>query len=103
MVCTEKNFEELSSLYERIIYLTLKLHNVREVVCENEKEHYFDRIVTRDDGLEVFTYGFEKPSKRLYFDFTNDYARCLSYIEDSIYVMLRGGNAQHGMVIYFNN
>ena len=42
----------------------------------------------------------------LYFDFTNDFARCLSYIEDAIFCAERKmkvtDNNYHGITVKFN-
>ena len=101
MVTTELGFKVLQERYQSLIHITLFLHNVREVICENDKEHFFDRIVIEDDRLQVYKYGLKKPYDFLSYDFTNDYARCLSYIEDSLYAMQRGGKPLHGMKIIF--
>jgi hypothetical protein len=101
MVTTELGFKVLRERYQSLIHITLFLHDVKEVICENDKEHFFDRIVIEDDKLQVYKYGLKKPYDFLSYDFTNDYARCLSYIEDSLYAMQRGGKPLHGMKIIF--
>ena len=45
MVVTENKFNKLSEMYENLIKQFLILHNVKEVVCTDTKEHFFDRIV----------------------------------------------------------
>lgn len=102
MVSTEKDFDKLADLYRELLFNTLSLHNVSEVVCENKKEHYFDKIVVKNTGLEVYRHGLSKPMDNLYYDFTNDFARCLSFIEDDLYLTLRSGKPVRGMVFTFN-
>lgn len=103
MVVTETQFELIAPLYRQLIFQTLKFHGVSEVRCENKVEHYFDRLVVKDDGLDVYKYGLKKPLDNLYFDFTNDYARCLCYIEDDLYLAIRNGKPMHEMYFTFNN
>ena len=102
MVCIEKGFDTLANLYTELIRQTLILHNVAEIKCENRKEHFFDRIVLKEDGeLNIFNHGLPKPHKELFFDFTSDFATCLAYIEHDIYLAQRKGVPEKGMVITF--
>ena len=50
MVVTENKFNKLSEMYENLIKQFLILHNVKEVVCTDTKEHFFDRIVVAENG-----------------------------------------------------
>lgn len=93
MVTTEKNFDKLANMYETLIEQFLVLHNVKEVVCTDTKEHFFDRIVVAENGsIEVFNHGFTKTTwSRLLFDFTSDYAVCLANMEKDMFMQQRKG------------
>lgn len=102
MVSTEQHFEKLAELYSELFRQTMILHNIREIRCTNKGEHYFDRLTIDGGGLKVYKYGNHTPFSFLNYDFTNDYARCLSYIEDDLYLALRNGKPMHGMYFTFN-
>jgi hypothetical protein len=103
MVSTEKNFDTLATLYRRLIYQTMRLHNIKEIRCENKKEHFFDRLVMSEEGkLEIWKYKLKWPMKKLSFDHTVDYATCLSYIEHDLYLAQRNGSPERGMLITFH-
>lgn len=104
MTVAEKNFGELSKLYQELIKNVLLLHKVREVKCVNDKEHFFDRIVVhKDDTISIFKYGLKEPFKELNFDHTVDYATCLAYIEHDLYLAERQGKPERGMEITFQS
>jgi hypothetical protein len=103
MVSTEKNFDMLSTLYRELIRQTMILNGIKEIRCENEKEHFFDRLVLEEDGsVSAYCHGFEKPWRNLYFDFTMDYATCLCYIEHDLFLVQRKGKSERGMIFVFN-
>ena len=59
MVVTKNKFKKLSELYQTLIKQFLILHNVKEVICTDTKEHFFDRIVVAENGsIKVFSHGF---------------------------------------------
>ena len=97
MVVTENKFSKLSEMYENLIRQFLILHNVKEVICTDTKEHFFDRIVVAENGsIKVFNHGFTNITwNNLYFDFTADYAKCLSDMEHDLYLQQRNG--KHNM------
>lgn len=86
MVVTENKFKKLSELYQTLIKQFLILHNVKEAICTDTKEHFFDRIVVAENGsIKVFSHGFTTTTlDNLYFDFTCDYAVCLANMKNSI-------------------
>lgn len=83
---------------------TLLLHDVIEVVANNEKaRRYFDKItITEDGNMEVYKYGIHKFNS-LCFDFTIDYAIVLSLIEETIFIMQRNGIPSRGIYVKFKS
>lgn len=89
-------------LYCQLFVSVLFRENVLEVVCNNTKEHYFDRVVVNSDGtIEVYSHGLKKPFTSLGFDFELDYAKLLFYIEEDLYAIRHGGISLHGFVYKF--
>ena len=89
-------------LYRQLFVSVLLRENVLEVVCNNTKEHYFDRVVVNSDGtIEVYSHGLKKPFTSLGFDFDLDYAKLLFYIEEDLYAVRRGGISGHGFTYKF--
>lgn len=105
MVVTEKDFRKLADLYDSIITQFLILHNVREVICTDTKEHFFDRIVVDENGsLKVFDDGFIKTTwSKLYFDYTCDYAVCLANMEKDLFMQTRKGKHEKYTFIFNDN
>ena len=93
MVTTEKNFDKLADLYQNIVKQFLILHKVKEVICTDTKEHFFDRIVVAENGsIKVFSHGFTTTTwDNLYFDFSCDYAVCLANMEIDLFMQKRNG------------
>ena len=93
MVSTEKGFSEIADLYNELIVKFLMVHKISEVVCSDNVEHFFDRIVMGKDGvMVVYKYGFKSTTfDRLYFDFTCDYAKCISNMEHDLFLQVRNG------------
>ena len=91
-------------LYRQLFVSVLLRENISEVVCNNimTNEHYFDRVVVNSDGsISVYSHGLKEPFKGLYFDFDLDYAKLLSYIEEDLFLVTRGGISKHGFVFKF--
>lgn len=89
-------------LYRQLLVSVLLRENVVEVVCTNDKEHYFDRLViSQDGGIKAYCHGLAKPFSHLYFDFDLDYAKLLYYIEEDLYAVRRGGISKHGLSYKF--
>ena len=103
MVSTEKQFSVLKSAYTELIKNTLILHNVSEVECVNETEHFFDRITIDDGKMKVYKHRFNEPLDGFYFDYTVDYARTLNYIETDLFLVQHGSPSKNGMIFTFNN
>ena len=79
-------------LYRDLLLSVFLRENISEIVCTNEKEHYFDRIVIRSDGsMLVYHRGLDKPLKGLFFDFDVDYAKLLWYVEQDLFLIHHGG------------
>lgn len=97
------------NLYRELIRQTLIDNKVRSIrftpdTRSTRPERFFDEIVLRADlTLTVFRDGLQLDN--LYFDYTNDYARCLSYIEDAIYCSARNmevtNRNYHGLTVEF--
>lgn len=89
-------------LYRQLFVSVLLRENVLEVVCNDTKEHYFDRVVVNSDGtINVYSHGLKEPFNGLYFDFDLDYAKLLYYIEEDLYAIRHGGISKHNMVYKF--
>lgn len=96
MVVTNKNFETIATLYRQLIVQFLIVHKIKEVICKDTKEHFFDRIVLLDDNtINVYDYGFKTPWTNLYFDFTCDYAQCLAKMEHDLFLQERKGKHEN--------
>lgn len=93
MVATEKDFDKLADLYEKLVRQFLILNKVKEVICTDDKEHFFDRIVVAENGsIKVFSHGFTTTTwDNLYFDFSCDYAVCLANMEIDLFMQKRNG------------
>ena len=101
MVVTEKNFSVLADLYNEILRQIMIVNGIREIRCDSETERFFDRVVLKDGKIEVYSYGLKEPFSRLGFDFTIDYARAISYIEDDLFYIRREGLPKHGLAFFF--
>ena len=81
--------------YRELIKSFLTENNIKEVVCTDTKEHFFDKIVVTNKQqreIEVFAHGFTTTTwKNLYFDFSVDYAQCLANMEHDLYLQTRNG------------
>jgi hypothetical protein len=90
-------------LYRQLIQQVLVENNVKSIIrITAVKEDFFDRIEVYANGtLGVYRHGMSMCFDNFYFDFTCDFARCLSYIEDEIYMQKRAGKPQHGYQVIF--
>lgn len=90
-------------LYRQLINQVLIENNVESIIRIAEvKEEFFDRIEVNANGtLNVYRHGMRTPFSNFFYDFTCDFARCLSYIEDEIYMQKRAGKPQHGYKVIF--
>lgn len=103
MVSTEKGFYEIANLYNELFAKFFELHKIKKVVCTDMKEHFFDRIDVNDDGtMNVYSYGLSFPFANLSFDFTMDYAKCLSNMEHDLYMQERRGS-HNNFTFYFTD
>lgn len=93
--------EQMCEFYMRLITNFFVLNDIKEVVCTDTKEHFFDRIeISKNGKLKVFKYGFTETTwNNLYFDFTCDYAKCLSNMEHDLYLQTRNG--KHNMFTFY--
>ena len=85
--------KEMSKLYEELIKAFFVFNNIKEVVCTDTKEHFFDKVLIDKDGnLAVYNHGLKEFTwKRFYFDFTLDYATCLANMEHDLFLQVRNG------------
>lgn len=96
------NRGKIKEMYRSIITETLIGHNIKRIVCTDEKEHFFDTIDITNDGEITYTcYGSMK-FDNLYCDYECDYARLLDYLESDLFLAERCGKTKH-FDIQFNN
>lgn len=88
-----KRNAELREAYREVVRKFLVLNYVKEVVCTDTNEHFFDRILVDENGtLKVYKYGLKETTwDNLYFDFACDYAVCLANMEKDLYMQERRG------------
>lgn len=93
--------EQMLQMYQELVKNFIILNDIKEVVCTDDKEHFFDRIQMTENGkLKVFNYGLKETTwDNLYFDFTCDYAKCLSNMEHDLYLQTRNG--KHNMFTFY--
>lgn len=96
--------QSTKDMYRELIRQILIENNVKSIArVEGKDEPFFDRVdVTSDGRLEVYSHGLHEPMRNFFFDYTMDFARCLSYIEDEIFMQSRSGKSQHGYKVEFN-
>lgn len=104
MMFTHNNFTLLCNMYQALIRQFLILNNIKSVVCTDDKEHFFDRIVVAENGtIKVFSHGLESTFwDSLYFDFTSDYAVCLANMEKDLFMQERQGAHDKFTFTFFN-
>ena len=94
----------IKNLYKELVKTFLIENNIKEVICINTKELFFDKIVVTDKEnriIKVYSYGLPKTTwdnlyvewDNLYLDFTCDYAQCIAEMEHDLYQQKR--NMQH--------
>lgn len=86
--------QNLKEQYKEWIKSFLVENNIKEVICKDMKEHFFDRVVVVDKANRVISvdkYGYKNFTDNLYFDFTCDYAQCLANMEHNLYMQTREG------------
>ena len=84
--------------YRELIKSFLIENNIKEVICKDTKEHFFDKIIVTDKEnriIKVYTTDglIEITWNNLYLDFTCDYAQCIAEMEHDLYKQKR--NIQH--------
>lgn len=90
-------------MYRDLLSAVLLREGVVEVVCKNNVEHYFDRVLVSDDGiLDVYSGGISQPLDGFYFDFHIDYAKLLWYIEEDLFLIRHRGKSIHQMEYRFS-
>lgn len=103
MVSTEKGFNEIAELYNKLFAKFFELHKIKKVVCTDMKECFFDRIEVDDDGtMNVYKYDFSFPFDWLSLDYTMDYAKCLSNMEHDLFMQERRGK-HNSFTFYFTD
>lgn len=85
----------LKEQYRELIKSFLIENNIKEVICKDTKEHFFDKIVVSDKKhrqIRVYEQGIYKSTlDNLYFHFTCDYAQCLAKMEHDLFMQTRKG------------
>lgn len=90
-------------MYRDLLSAVLLREGVVEVVCKNKVEHYFDRVLVRDDGiLDVYSDGMSHSFDGFHFHFHIDYAKLLWYIEEDLFLISHGGKSIHQMEYRFS-
>lgn len=91
MAVTEKNFDKIQKMYQKLICLFFAINGIKEVVCTDIKEHFFDCIVVKENGkITVFKHQLTNTYWiKLYFDFTIDYANCIANMEKKLLLQHR--------------
>ena len=84
--------------YRELIKSFLIENNIKEVICKDTKEHFFDKIVVTDKEnrfIKVHTTDelIEITWNNLYLHFTCDYAQCIAKMEHDLFQQTR--NMQH--------
>ena len=96
---TESN-QTTKQMYRNLIRQTLMENKVKTVINTNPKTpRFFDKIEINDNSdIKVFK-DMNIDGKTItldwdnfYFDFTLDFAHCLAFLEDAIFLQQRGGN-----------
>lgn len=79
--------------YRELIKSFLIENNIKEVICTDTKEYFFDKIVVSDKikrQIKAYRFGLiETTWDNLYFDFTIDYAQCLVKMEHDLFMQIR--------------
>lgn len=102
MTAVEKNFGILKEMYAELLKTTMELNGIKEIKCSNKKEPFFDKVVLNEDNrIEVYKRDMNQPFQNLCFDFTLDYAKCISYIEEDLFLVQRNTTSVHGMSFIF--
>ena len=99
--CIAFQHTDLKNAYRAILNQMLRSHGVKSLNCCSDTERFFDRIEVNADGTLTVTKCGNLTFDNLYFDYTCDFARCISYIEDAIYQQRHGVNMEHCIVVKF--
>ena len=88
----------IKNLYKELVKTFLIENNIKEVICKDTKEHFFDKIVVTDKEnriIKVYTTDglIEITWNNLYLHFTCDYAQCIAKMEHDLFQQTR--NMQH--------
>lgn len=92
-------FKDVRKKYNELILNTLLLNGVKEVICNDVKEKFFDKIVVKSDGSYIVKNGGISFSSLL-FDFHLDYSKVLYYIEEDLFLIHHGGKGKHFSYVF---
>ena len=84
----------IKELYNELVKTFLIENNIKEVICKDMKEHFFDKIIVTDKEnriIKIYDNGFtETTFDKLTFHFTCDYAQCIA-MEHDLFLQTRKG------------
>lgn len=96
-------YDNTKNIYRQLLVSLLKDYKVKKIVNFGEEEPFFEKIEMDKNGdLSVWRAGYK--FNNFHFDHTCDFARCISYIEDAIYLTIRNSTnrkGRHGYVVKF--
>ncbi len=85
----------IKELYNELVKTFLIENNIKEVICKDMKEHFFDKIIVTDKEnriIKIYDNGLtEITFKKLTFHFTCDYAQCIAKMEHDLFHQTRKG------------
>ena len=91
----KNNDAELYDYLCGIVDLTEYNDNIKEVICKDMKEHFFDKIIVTDKEnriIKIYDNGLtETTFDKLTFHFTCDYAKCIANMEHDLFHQTRKG------------
>lgn len=97
----------IKDLYKELVKTFLIENNIKEVICKDTKEHFFDKIIVTDKEnriIKVYTYGLKETTfSNLSFHFTCDYAQCIAKMEHDLFLQTRNGKHNNYDFIFDND
>lgn len=97
----------IKDLYKELVKTFLIENNIKEVICKDTKEHFFDKIIVTDKEnriIKVYTDGLKETTfSNLSFNFTCDYAQCIAKMEHDLFLQTRNGKHNNYDFIFDND
>lgn len=90
--------------YQELVKTFLVENDIKEVVCKDTNEHFFDKIIVTDKEkriIKVYAHGLTETTwDNLHFNFTCDYAQCLAKMEHDLFLQTRQGKHKNYNFIF---